>query len=136
LARQAYRHRHRQNVQGVRNRGWCHGIAERRCISASQPSGNELYGNRASPQTPMRKILSKILFCDEYDLNNVLLHIPVGIITVLIGIFSGWIGLVFGLGFITYELSERKILQDKAYPDIQGWLWGIGLLSIILLIVR
>jgi len=84
----------------------------------------------------MRKILSKILFCDEYDLNNVLLHIPVGIITVLIGIFSGWIGLVFGLGFITYELSERKILQDKAYPDIQGWLWGIGLLSIILLIVR
>ena len=84
----------------------------------------------------IREILAKILFCDVYDLNNVLLHIPVGFINVAIGLFSGWIGLLFGLGFIVYQLSERKILQDKAYPDIQGWLWGIGILGIILLFVE
>ena len=84
----------------------------------------------------MRKILSKILFCDEYDLNNVLLHIPLGMIVVLISLWSGWLSLAFYYGFIRYELKESKKIQDKGYPDIQGSLWGIGLLSIILLIVR
>ena len=84
----------------------------------------------------LRKILARILFCDEDDLDNVLLHIPVGIATVLIGIYSGWLAVIFGYGFIKYEGIERRELRDKAYPDIQGWLWGIGILGIILLIAR
>ena len=83
----------------------------------------------------MRDFLAKLLFCDVYDLNNVLLHMPVGVATVLLCLVSGWLGLIFGLGFIIYELSERKILEDKAYPDIQGWMWGIALTGIIVLIV-
>lgn len=84
----------------------------------------------------MRRLASKILFCSEWDLGNVLLHIPVGGITVAIGLLSGWLALTFGLGFITYELKESKVIQDKAYPDIQGWLWGIAYTAIPILIVR
>jgi len=86
----------------------------------------------------MKAILAKLLFCDVYDLDNVVLHIPVGVINTLLCLVSGWIALVFGLGFITYEvvqLVKGKIPEDKAYPDIQGWLWGIALTGIIILII-
>jgi hypothetical protein len=84
----------------------------------------------------MRAILSKILFCDELDLDNVLMHIPVGIINTLICCLSGWLGLIFAYGFIKYERIEQKDIHDKAYPDIQGWLWGIGISAIIIGIIR
>ena len=86
----------------------------------------------------MRDFLAKLLFCDVYDLDNVVLHIPVGVINTLLCLFSGWIALVFGLGFIVYEvvqLVKGKITGDKAYPDIQGWLWGIALTGIPILII-
>jgi hypothetical protein len=84
----------------------------------------------------VRKILSKILFCEECNLDNVLLHIPVGAVLVAVSLFSPPVAVIFGIGFIFYELNEQRIIQDKAYPALQGWLWGIGLLAIILLIVR
>lgn len=86
----------------------------------------------------MRDFLAKLLFCDVYDLDNVVLHIPVGVINTLLCLFSGWIALVFGLGFIVYEvvqLVKGKITGDKAYPDIQGWLWGIALTGVTILII-
>jgi len=84
----------------------------------------------------LRKILARILFCDEDDLDNVLLHIPVGVVIVLLCLVSGWLALIFGYGFIKYETIERKTLRDKCFPDIQGCLWGIGILGVILLIAR
>lgn len=84
----------------------------------------------------LRKILSKIFFCDEDSVNNVLIHIPVGLITVFITLFSGCLGVLFGVGFIIYELSEQKLISDEAYQDIKGWLWGIGIASIIGLLVK
>jgi len=85
----------------------------------------------------MREILAKLLFCDVYDLDNVALHIPVGVINALLCLVSDGLALVFGLGFITYEISQRIILKaDKAYPDIQGWLWGIALTGVIILVIR
>ena len=84
----------------------------------------------------MRNFLSKLLFCDVYDLNNVLLHIPVGVANALIGMQFVGVGIVIGVGFLSYEILQRIIeRKDKAYPDIQGWLWGLVLTAIIGLII-
>lgn len=82
----------------------------------------------------LRRILSKCFFCPEYDLDNVLIHIPLGILNVGLALLSGWVALIFGYGFVRYELNEQRALQDKAYQDIKGWLWGMGIMSVALLI--
>ena len=82
----------------------------------------------------MREFLSKLLFCDVYDLDNVLLHIPVGIITVGIAFLSPLVALAFYYGFVKYETVERRVIRDKCFPDIQGSLIGIILLAIPLAI--
>jgi hypothetical protein len=84
----------------------------------------------------IKKILSKMLFCTEDTVGNVLLHIPVGVITVIIAMLSPILALAFYYGFIKYELKESRIIHDKAYPDIQGSLWGIGIAAVITLIVK
>ena len=83
----------------------------------------------------MRNLLSKILFCNVCDLDNVLLHIPVGMLTVVIALFSPLVALAFYYGFIKYETVERRVIRDKCFPDIQGSLIGIALLAIPLAIV-
>jgi hypothetical protein len=87
----------------------------------------------------IKKILAKMLFCDEKYLHWVLLHIPVGVVNVLIpvalylvlgvpgALIGGVLALVLGIGFVAYEVTEWEIIKDILYPDIQGWLWGIGL---------
>lgn len=84
----------------------------------------------------LRRILSKIFFCDEDSVECVLIHIPVGLVTVGIALYSIGLAVLFAVGFIIYELNEGKIIEDKPFRDIQGWLWGLGLLSIPLLIVK
>jgi hypothetical protein len=81
----------------------------------------------------IKEILARIFFCDVDSVDNILIHIPVGLVNIAIGVFSGYMGILFGLGFIIYELNEQRMLSDKAYVDIQGWLWGLGILGIILL---
>ena len=83
----------------------------------------------------MRDLLARILFCNVYDLDNVLLHIPVGMLTVVIALFSPLVALAFYYGFIKYETMERRVIWDKCFPDIQGSLIGIVLLAIPLAII-
>jgi len=78
----------------------------------------------------MRDFLAKILFCDVYDLDNVLLHIPIGVLVVAIALFSPLVALAFYYGFIKYETIQRRVERDKCFPDIQGSLIGIILLAI------
>jgi len=80
----------------------------------------------------VRKLLARLLFCDVYDLDNVLLHIPVGAVNALLCLVSGELCVIFGAGFLAYEIVQRKVTKDKAYTDIQGWLWGIALAGIII----
>jgi len=84
----------------------------------------------------MRNFLSRVLFCNICDLDNVLLHIPVGMLTVAIALFSPLVALAFYYGFIKYETVERRVIRDKCFPDIQGSLIGIVLLGIPLAIAR
>jgi len=81
-----------------------------------------------------KKLISRVLLCDEDDVGNVLLHMPVGLIAGAAALVSGWICLIFGLGFLAYELREAKIIEDKAYPDIQGFLWGLGIFVVLYLV--
>jgi len=82
----------------------------------------------------MRAFLAKLLFCDVRDLDNVLVHIPIGIIVVVIALFSPLVAVAFYYGFIKYETVQRRHVRDKCFPDIQGSLIGIALLAIPLAI--
>lgn len=78
----------------------------------------------------MRDFLAKVLFCDVYDLENVALHIPIGVLVVAIALFSPLVAAAFYYGFIKYETIQRRVERDKCFPDIQGSLIGIILLAI------
>ena len=78
----------------------------------------------------MNNILCKLLFCPPEFVGNVLLHIPVGVITIGLAFLSPVVALIFGLGFICYELSEEKKINDTAFQDIKGFLFGMGILGI------
>jgi len=59
-------------------------------------------------------------------MNRVLIHIPVGLATTFIASISGWVGLIFGMAFVAYELNEDIYYKkDKAYVDLKGFLIGI-----------
>ena len=55
---------------------------------------------------------------------RIVVHIPVGAIVPL---FDAWqTAIIFGAGFIAYEINEDvRHLHDKAYIDLQGFLFGI-----------
>jgi len=73
----------------------------------------------------IKKILARLLHCDLAVLNNVLIHIPAGIFTVYAWHKAQSLALLFGVGFLVYEAVEWRVIQDKSYPDLQGWLYGI-----------
>lgn len=83
-----------------------------------------------------KRLLAKLLFCEEDHLDGVLLHIPVGIITVILTYVSGWLAVIFGVGYLTYQLSEQKQISDECFPDIQGWLYGIVIGAGIVLVFQ
>jgi len=67
------------------------------------------------------------------EIERVLMHIPVGMLTLALGVFVvWWLGPLFGFGFLVYEIVENKSLKNGAWKDIKGWLWGLGILGIIL----
>lgn len=97
----------------------------------------------------MRRILSRLLFCNLDDLHNLLIHIPVGIINILLPVslhfacpetFSPLgavaVGLLFGYGFVKYQRIEQLVISDRAYPDLQGWLEGMIICSFGLAVIK
>jgi hypothetical protein len=94
----------------------------------------------------IRKILRALLFCDDCDVGNVLLHIPVGLINVLIpvalylvlglpGVIAGSaVALAFGIGFVAYQITEGAKIKDRIFPDIHGWLYGMGISGVAALV--
>jgi hypothetical protein len=92
----------------------------------------------------IRQLASKILFCNVLDLDNVMLHIPLGLVCMGIAfgfclagmpaLGAGFI-MAFTIGFVVYEVAERPVVRDKAFPDIQGYLAGLLITGIIILLV-
>lgn len=58
-------------------------------------------------------------------MKRILIHIPVGLANAFIALVSGWLGLVFGLSFLSYEITEEWRIKDKGWRDLQGFLIGI-----------
>jgi len=83
----------------------------------------------------MKAKLSGSLFDLKDSAYRIALHIPVGIATALL-VLSHWaVAIIFGAGFLAYELSEENVITDDAYKDIRGWLWGLFIGGIILWLI-
>ena len=67
-----------------------------------------------------------------YDWKRLLLHIPHGLFNAALVLieepseFTGTtLAAMFCLGFLTFELAEERVLHDKAFHDLVGWLIGL-----------
>lgn len=65
-----------------------------------------------------------------------LLHIPVGILSILLYLVHWSLLLAFTFMFREYELNADRHINDQAWKDICGWLVGAGIMGSILLIRR
>lgn len=64
--------------------------------------------------------------------SRVVLHIPIGFISIA-SVFVHWVlPLVITIGFIYYERNEDLHTQDQAWKDMYGWLFGAILASFTL----
>lgn len=88
----------------------------------------------------MKKLLAAIFFCPEDCLGLVTMHIPVGTVNIAVGVIPAVCGFpllgaviagLFGWGFVTYEIIERRDLHDKGYQEIKGWLFGLAITTIV-----
>jgi len=59
------------------------------------------------------------------------LHFLVGVLNAILFGVSVWIGTVFALGFVVYELNEDWHLRDHAYHDLAGWLAGMTVAAMV-----
>lgn len=65
------------------------------------------------------------------DIKRATLHFPLGIFTAWLGTFSPVVCIIFGIGFLTYEVIEDWRIKDRSYKDVFGYLIGIGIGSFI-----
>lgn len=62
------------------------------------------------------------------------MHVPVGVLNAFLFISYPMPSMLFGIGFLTYEISQCWRISDNAFKDIIGWLWGFGAGLIIMVI--
>ena len=65
-------------------------------------------------------------------------HIPLGFLVCIL-CYAHWaLAAIFAASFLVYELNEDLHLSDKAYRDIRGFLIGVGIggITMIILISR
>jgi len=72
------------------------------------------------------------LFIEQSTLQGLVAHTPHGIVTVFLAIEVHWvIALLFGIGFIVYEVMHEWRLRDNSWNDLAGWLLGMAICGII-----
>ena len=64
--------------------------------------------------------------------NRTLLHFPIGLVTVALIYANIGLGVLFGSGFIIYEITQG----EDPHLDIKGFLWGLGTTGVLLLIIQ
>ena len=70
------------------------------------------------------------------DVGRVLLHVPLGILTCALWYVHPALAVIFAAGFIIYEKQQDKYVKDQAWKDIKGWLWGIGIIGVVLFVLK
>jgi len=71
---------------------------------------------------------SILLMITTGELRRVLLHIPLGLLTVLFGCYvSWWLAAILTIGFLVYEVNTDWHISDGAYKDIKGFIWGLAI---------
>ena len=58
---------------------------------------------------------------NKREIIGLLIHIPVGLANVAIAWFTPSVAVIFGGGFLAYEITQG----NQPHFDIKGWLWGI-----------
>ena len=74
----------------------------------------------------MKKLVTALLKPLMADPSRWCLHFPIGGFTAWSGTTHWVYPLVFMLGFLAYEVTEDWRIKDKAYIDIQGYMWGLA----------
>jgi len=74
----------------------------------------------------MKKLVTSLLKPLMADPSRWCLHFPIGGFTAWSGTVHWVYPLVFMLGFLAYEVTEDWRIKDKAYIDIQGYMWGLA----------
>lgn len=59
---------------------------------------------------------------NKREIIGLLIHIPPGVANVAMAWFSPMSALIFGAGFLAYEITQGS----DPHLDIKGWLWGIA----------
>ena len=57
------------------------------------------------------------------DWFRLLSHVPVGWVNVALFLANPLLGVLFGAGFLSYEITQGS----QPHKDIKGWLWGLGI---------
>ena len=60
------------------------------------------------------------------------MHFPIGLVTVALIYASTGLGVLFGAGFVVYEVTQG----GDPHLDIKGFLWGLGTAGVLLLIFQ
>lgn len=60
------------------------------------------------------------------NLYRAILHFPAGVLAAALITIVAPLGLLFGVTFLTYEISQDWRKGDNAFKDILGFAWGIG----------
>ena len=60
------------------------------------------------------------------------MHFPIGLVTVALIYASTGLGVLFGSGFIVYEITQG----GDPHLDIKGFLWGLGTAGVFWFILK
>ena len=82
------------------------------------------------------KTLYLLAWPSQEDLGRVLLHIPVGLVMGF-SYFAHWVfPIVLVYLFWQYEKNEDRHINDGAWKDIKGAIWGAAIVSVVVAILR
>ena len=67
---------------------------------------------------------------------RLLLHLPVGLVTALACWKLPVVGIALLVAFIYYETNEDRHIKDQAWIDVAGFIWGLAIAAIAIIIYQ
>lgn len=94
------------------------------------------YFRLAKPKDWLIRLFRK-LFIEHTPLQGYVAHIPHGLFVVLSAVQIHWVvAATFTIGFICFEVNQDWHLRDQAHNDLAGFLLGIVIGTLTLLLWR